>query len=319
MVNPQTLQTGPILPSQYPYLHLPHEIVPSIRPLKKLYPRFHLELYMMVSARAFSSGIKRLILANHQQDHDFPFITIDSLLHEMETGEEATDLHVPHEYRESMVSLSDQSLIPTPVSPRKRPGSAAVKIGEGRGVAENPDTGAAKSTIPSSSPKRDHIARHNRQPSYFSKHSSSVYSDSSSASTSAKTRYHESSYSYESTARSSNPKSNSVDDTLPEHAKAADIQDLKPSIVALAPQPLQLSERTKSSLEGNSVAHQSKTFLLDSSSSEFKPSTPSSGQQSSRVDRAGKEKLYETGSEYASSGSSESVEEPNKVRPLLAS
>lgn len=217
----------------------------------------------------------------------------------METGEEATDLQIPPDYRKRMVNPSKQSLVSTPVSLPQCPSSASFNDNGGRGLTGNPNTGSAKSTVPPLPPRSDHIARHNRLESNVSKDFSSVTCDGGSAA--GRTRHHESPSGYESMAILTNP------------------NDLQQPLAVLVPQPLQLLERTETSLGGNSVTNQTATFLLDDSSNESKPATTSSVQQGSESDCAGAENLYETGSEPASSRSSESVEGHSKVRHLQTS
>lgn len=79
-----------------------------------------------------------------------PFVALNSLLHDIETGKRASVLRAPQNYRKSMVSLSDKAMIPTSISPRKPQAPNPVETPEGELVTFFLDTNPPWSaTVPS--------------------------------------------------------------------------------------------------------------------------------------------------------------------------
>jgi hypothetical protein len=237
----------------------------------------------------------------------------------MEAGKEATDLQAPHDHRVSMVSLSDRTLVPTPVSPRKRLGSRPVKTCEEQCDGDKLDVNAAQPTIPSSSSGKGPFALHDGKSSHISAYSSSVYSENNSATTSTETKSCEKSPSCEIEAKFADPRNIPANDKISKCAVPMDERGLKAQLASLSPLPLQLSQTASIGLRRDSVPHQSETFLQDGSSSESKQSSRSSRHSSSGGDSALKENVYQISSETASSRSSEKPQELNRVRSLLSS
>jgi hypothetical protein len=320
-VKLQTPKMRSLVPSQHSFHHLLHRVAPSSRDLE-----IHLQHLLCLSDRSVGSTLffqenDGLHSADVGQDQ-VPVDALDSLLCDMEAGKEASALQAPHDYRSSMVSLSNQSLVPVRVVLRRPQDSQKVETSNDRAATNNVDMNTSQITIQPSSPKGGIIAHHNSRASRSSAYSSSVYSEHSSTTTDTKERNTESSSSSETKARPLDPKDArgaSADGITPKSTHPVDAHGSNLSPNTLTPRPLQLSQLTHASLIGNSPAHQCQTFLLDDSSSESKPSSPSTTHQSSESKGITKDKSFETSSDFASCGSSEDISESKIVRSYTIS
>lgn len=233
----------------------------------------------------------------------------------MELGKEASDLHVPHGYRKSMISLSEKSLVPTAVTPRRTVHPPKVKVrnhlsnDSGVEMKALEPTAMASSIESGSSTQHDHASR-------VSAYSSSVYSDHSSATTGAETRSRDSSSGSTAHARSSaatEEQRNSTNESSLKLAHPLEVRHLNVSNNALTQQPLKLFQPTETGLTRNSLALQTETFLMDGSSSESKASSPLSQTQSCNSKSIEKDRQYGTSFEDPISGSSEIMSESRRV------
>jgi hypothetical protein len=315
-VKLQTPKMRSLVPSQGPFHHLLHRVAPSSRDLE-----IHLHHLLCLSDRSIGSTLffqenYALNSADLGQDQ-VPVDALDSLLFDMEAGKEASSLKAPHGYRSSMVSLSDQSLVPIPVILPSPQDSQKVETSNDRAATNSVDMNASQITILPLSPKGGIIAHHNSGASRSSTYSSSVYSEHSSTTTDTKERNTEGSSSSETKARPLDPKDargTSADGITPKSIHPVDAHGSNSSPNTLNLRPLQLSQSTHASIIGKSPAHQSQTFLLDDSSSESKPSSPSTTHRSSESRGITKGRSLETSSDFASCGSSEDISESKIVR-----
>ena len=238
----------------------------------------------------------------------------------METGKEASSLQAPHDYRKSMVSLSDKSLIPEPVHSRKPLDSNTVKIWDG-GSGDQADAkivnmNASQSTnlaFLEDCPR----ARHESRASRGSAYSSSVYSENSSATTECGARNRGRSFdsliqSMSLEERKTRPTELTEKCSVPVEALAS---NASPELIT--PRPFQLSQSTSINLIGNSLAPQMEPFFLESSLSEPKPSSASSKDRRSGYNDVANEIQSETDSGFVSSGSSENITGPTGVRSYV--
>lgn len=247
-----------------------------------------------------------------------PFAALDSLLREMEDGKEASDLQAPHDYRKSMVSLSDQSLVPVSVSSPKPLNSQKAKKWDDQSAINLLDMNLSQSTILPSSSGAYPLAQHDDGIHRSSVYSMSVYSENSSNACGSKASSSEGSFSSNSMTGSphaENAANASADKISQSHVPQVGASKSNESTDTLTPRPLQISASTSRSLTRSSLPHQVQTFFLDDSSTESKPSSPLSTHQSNESREVAQEKQYETSSELASCGSSEDIPESNNVTP----
>lgn len=191
-----------------------------------------------------------------------------------------------------MFSLSDQTLVPTPVSPQNRWDSREVKIcGEHRVSAEL-DMNAAQSTTPSPSSDAQQVERHDRKAAHPSAYSPSLYSEKRLATTSTETRIPR------------KPLSCKQEDELtPSHKTSAD----------------DIPQTESIRLKRNSTQHRQNEYFVGGTSSESKQLDRLSRHSNASLDRVVKESLSKPSSETESLGSSETTQEPDKVRSVLSS
>ncbi len=230
-------------------------------------------------------------------------------------------LQAPHDYRSSMVSLSDQSAVPSPVHLGKHLHSQTVKRWNAQSVPNSLEMNASQARILPLSPQGCPIAKRNRRSSQGSDCTSSVYSELSTITPSTRGRNQEISSGPETQANSP-----SAIDARPASAHDTAVQDIDPGEArrspklpdVLSPRPLQLFQSTSINLTRTSLANQPETFLLDDSSSESKQSSPLCTRHSGGSVNITKEKQYKTSSEFAS-GSFENISEAGRVRTRATS
>ena len=237
----------------------------------------------------------------------------------MEAGIDATALQAPHDYRESMFSLSDRTLVPTPVSAPKCLGSQQIRECEEHCVAAEFDMNAAQSTTLSSSSEAHRVARHDRKTSHLSAYSSSVYSEKSLATTSSETRIVRKPLTGEQGVNSTGSHNASADNIELKFALSVGERELKEPLASSAPQPLQLSPKESIGLRRDSVQYQNEKSFVKGSSSEVKRSSWPSRHSTTSFDCAVKEDVRRSSLETDSSGNSEKTQEPDKVRFLVSS
>jgi hypothetical protein len=207
-----------------------------------------------------------------------------------------------------MVSLSDQSLVPTAVSPRKAQASQNINTNEDEVVTIILDTNSSHSIIVPPSHGIAPLTQRDRSPSAASAYSSSVYSEKSSG------MARRSCCNPETKVKYPNRLHFPENDIIAKHTCPVNSPESGASPDLLTPRPLQLSHATGLNLRRASVAHPNPTFLLDDSSSESKLPSPTSTNRSSGSKGIKKESQYDISSEFGSSESSESIQEPNRVR-----
>jgi hypothetical protein len=198
----------------------------------------------------------------------------------METGKETSEIRAPHDYRRSMVSLSDQSLIPNPVKARK---SLEPQTDTDERPDERPDDkldseiADVHAELPGSLPLpvgRSHNTQQNCREYCLSAYSSSVYSEDSLAVTDdGGSRNHESYSSSESRTKSSDAKEISTDVLLEKQAHPVESYKPTASPPSLGSRSLKPSEQTNVRNNSDSPTHQTVTIFLEESFSKPKPPT----------------------------------------------
>jgi hypothetical protein len=264
------------------------------------------------------NGPRLIFVAIHQDSS--PFAALDCLLQDIEAGKEASDLEAPHEYRHSMVSLSDQSVVPARVSLRhkKLQGSQKVKTCNTLSAANISDTETLQSSSLPSSPTISLAVGVDHRASCVSTYSSSVYSEQSSATTSTRARRWETSIS-ETKARFLGSEGTAADGITFKQPEAVGNHYSDSSAVVLTQEPLQLSQTKKLGLRKSSLTYHTETFLLDDSSSESKPPSQPSARKNSYSKGDPNEEDDKTSSAFASSESSENPQDQKTVSFVLAS
>jgi hypothetical protein len=257
-----------------------------------------------------------LILADLSEDH-IPFTALDSLLRDMENGKGLSRLHVPVDYRKSMVNLSDQSLVPKPVNPRKQSSPHAAGTWTDQSDAKSLNEKPSLCTILPASPNKHSPARQDNLNFPVSASSSSVDSEHSSGGSKPEARILENSLSTEEPTRCSKGSESSADAVSTERGRPCQVQGSNSTPDQLDSEPLQRSEPTSADLTGNSPTCQTGTFLLDDSSTESTPLSPLSIYRSSASESLAKKNQSDTCSVLASSSSRSSgkVSELETVRP----
>lgn len=233
----------------------------------------------------------------------------------MEAGKEASDIKAPHDYRKSMISLSDKSLVPIPMTPRKTLHSPPIKTCNNPVTDNGVETDAAQSEVVYRSFKGTSSVGHG-YPSCASAYSSSVYSDHSVGTPGARTSSRErfSDAAIQARLRSANEKRcASANEPSLKHTCPLHINDLKSLTEAPARRSLEPAQPTEVGLTRNSVTHPPEMSLLNDSSSESEASSPSSTKQSCDFIEHMEHKLYRRSSEFSNPVSSENVSDSKRV------
>jgi hypothetical protein len=106
---------------------------------------------------------------------------IESLIDDIEGGQDPSEYRAPHVYRSSMFTLSQSSLVPSQVSPRRRLASQDSNMGDHQSGDDTPNPSISKAPYTRAESATEVAAPHGRNKSQVSAYSSSVYSDHSSA------------------------------------------------------------------------------------------------------------------------------------------
>ena len=240
----------------------------------------------------------------------------------METGKETSDIRAPHDYRKSMVSLSDQSLIPNPVRARKSL-EPQTDTDETPDDKLNPNIADLNAAQPNSLPlsvERSHNAQHNCQEYRLSAYSASVYSEDSLAVTDdGGSRNYERHSSSERRTKSPDAKEASTDVVKEKLANPVESYKSTASPELLTSRSLRPPEPTSvhtTSTTSDSPTHETVTIFLEESFSKPKqptlPPTPRESQCKSDANGSGSDE----GSAFVSSGSSsDDVTNAKIVRP----
>lgn len=264
-------------------------------------------------------GSRGSISADDDRSHN-PFNALDSLLLEMETETQASNMEVPQEYRKSMFSLSDKSMVPESVQLRKPPEPQSINLRNDRSGNHSDtstlDMNASQITIRRLPSTGNLSTQHEYRGSCGSAYSSSIYSEQS-----AKSEVENENgpgFSIPK-ARSRNPNAQEISkDDIPEEHTIL-LKDITSNAEhdLLTTRPLRPSRSTGDILTRDSHTLQTKTFLLEHSPSESKTPSPSSVYQSSYSKSIVKEGRSEIGSEVPILESSESNLESKRVRSCV--
>lgn len=257
------------------------------------------------------------MLADFDQNH-VPFAALDSLLRDMETGKEASKILTPHDYRKSMVSLADQSLVPNPVNARKPLEPQTAETWNDQSDSNIFDRNAPQPASLPSPAERSLSPQHHYRASHVSAYSASIYSEDSSATTDGGTRNRASYSGSETQTKSPDARKTPKDGLTENHSNPVGPHESGASTELLTPHPLEWSQPISVvSLTRNSPTHQTATFFLDKSLSESEHSSPSSASRDSGCKGDANENESDTGSAFVSSGSSESIADAKKVRSCV--
>ena len=264
-------------------------------------------------------GRRGYISADDDRSHN-PFNALDSLLMEMETETEAPNIEAPQEYRKSIFSLSDKSLVPKSVKLRKPPDPQSINLRNDQSGNHSDisalDINASQITIRRLPSTRNLSAQHEHMESCVSVYSSSIYSEQSAES--EVENENRTGFSIpENQSRTPNTQEISKDDILEEHTILLEDHTSNAEHNLLATRTLRPSRSTSDILIRDSHALQTKTFLLEHSPSESKTPSPSSVHRSSFSKHIVKKGRSETGSEVFIPESSESNLESKRVRSCV--
>ncbi len=255
------------------------------------------------------------ISADNDRSHS-PFNALDSFILEMESKMEQANLDAPQGYRNSIISRSDQSLVPKSVSLWKPPDPQSINLrhDQSNNHLDISDLDLNMSQVTIRPPPITKNPRPEYMESCVSVYSSSIYSDQSDESEAAN-EIRAGSSSPETQYRSLDAEEISQDGTLEEHTvllehRASNAKHALPNTTPLRP-----FRSTSDLLTRDSHPLQTKTFLLDHSPSESKSPSLSSVHQSGSSNGIVKEGRSVTGSEIFSLDSSESNSESKRVRP----
>jgi hypothetical protein len=266
--------------------------------------------------------IQHLTLQDLDQKHATS-TALDSLLHDMETGKETSDIRAPHDYRKSMVSLSDQSLIPNPVKARKslEPQTDMDKTDD-KLNSKIADLNAAQPDSPPLPTERSHNTPHDCREYRLSAYSASVYSEDSLPVThDGRSRNRESYSSPES--RTKNPDAKEASNDVLTEKQAAPVESYEPtaSPELLTSRSLKSSEPISVRTTSDSPTHETITIFLEESLSKPKQSTLPPAPRESQCKGEANESGSDEGSAFVSSGSSsDNVADTKIVRshPILS-
>ncbi|KAF7507224.1 hypothetical protein GJ744_010782 [Endocarpon pusillum] len=262
-------------------------------------------------------GRRGSISADDDRSHN-PFNALDSFLLEMETETEASNMEVPQEYRKSIFSLSDKSMVPKSVQLRKPPDPQSVTLPNDPSGNHSDinalDMNASQITIRRLASTGNLSAQHEYRGSSGSVYSSSIYSEQS-AESEVKDENRAGFSIPGNQSRNPNAQEISKDDIPEQHTILLEDHTSNAEHNLLATRPLRPSRSTSDVLIRDSRTLQTKTFPLEHSPSSSKAPSPSSIHQSSFSKSILKEGRSETGSEVFNLESSESNLESKRVAP----